>query len=184
MTVLVTGGAASGKSACAEHIAEMLHIKYGGPLYYLAAMEHKSAAARKRIAAHRRQRAGKGFVTVERERSIGETVFPLGTAGAVVLLECLTVLAANELFLPDGTCRSVHDTVRSMLSALRRLERRCACLIAVCSDIFAGGTAYSDAVRAYLDTLAEVRNRFAAGCSAVIETTAGIPIVIKGTITL
>ncbi|MBQ9041751.1 MAG: bifunctional adenosylcobinamide kinase/adenosylcobinamide-phosphate guanylyltransferase [Eggerthellaceae bacterium] len=61
MIALVTGGAASGKSAYAESLAKALP----GPHAYVATMRHGDAETEARIARHREMRAGKGFVTVE-----------------------------------------------------------------------------------------------------------------------
>ena len=69
MLILVTGGAASGKSAHAERL---LCASAAGARLYLATMQPFGAAAETRIARHRALRRDKGFETVER---------PLGLAG-------------------------------------------------------------------------------------------------------
>ena len=61
MMILVTGGASSGKSACAETLACMLP----GTHFYLAAMKPFGEEGARRIARHRALRAGKGFATIE-----------------------------------------------------------------------------------------------------------------------
>ena len=67
MTVLVTGGSGSGKSALAEQISERLR-QPEKPFYYLATMQVWDAECEARIAKHRQQRAGKGFCTIEMKR--------------------------------------------------------------------------------------------------------------------
>ena len=62
MLILVTGGAASGKS---EH-AERLVCEKAQSRLYLATMQPFGKSAEARIARHRALRAGKGFATVER----------------------------------------------------------------------------------------------------------------------
>lgn len=61
MMVLVTGGASSGKSACAETLACALSESR----FYLAAMKPFGEEGARRIARHKALRAGKGFVTIE-----------------------------------------------------------------------------------------------------------------------
>ena len=61
MLTLVIGGAASGKSAYAEHLA----VQSGGPRYYLATMQVWDAECAARVAKHRAMRAQKQFATVE-----------------------------------------------------------------------------------------------------------------------
>ena len=56
MLVLVTGGAASGKSELAERI--VCELAKGKPMLYVAAMETEGEEAQKRIARHRALRAG------------------------------------------------------------------------------------------------------------------------------
>ena len=62
MLILVTGGAASGKS---EHAEKIICARAHSKLY-LATMQPFGKSARARIARHRKLREGKGFHTVER----------------------------------------------------------------------------------------------------------------------
>ena len=97
MLTLVIGGAASGKSAYAEHLA----VQSGGPRYYLATMQVWDAECAARVAKHRAMRAQKQFATVECPQNLHLVRLPQqGTA----LLEDLGNLAANELYRPDGSC--------------------------------------------------------------------------------
>ena len=84
MMVLVTGGAASGKSAFAERVA----LSLPAPHAYVATMRHGDAETEARIDRHRQMRAGKGFETVELEAGAGcserlsEAATSEGAAGA------------------------------------------------------------------------------------------------------
>ena len=60
MITLVLGGSGSGKSAYAEHLLDGKTNKY-----YIATMQVYDAEGEKKVARHRRLRAGKGFVTIE-----------------------------------------------------------------------------------------------------------------------
>ena len=92
---LVIGGAASGKSEYAEALA----VRLGRPLVYLATMQPMDEECRLRVLRHRKQREGKGFLTVERYTDLaGVSVSP----NASILLECLSNLMANELYMPEG----------------------------------------------------------------------------------
>ena len=70
MITLVLGGSGSGKSAYAEHLLDGKTNKY-----YIATMQVYDAEGEKKVARHRRLRAGKGFVTMEQPRDIGEVDF-------------------------------------------------------------------------------------------------------------
>ena len=96
MLTLVIGGAASGKSAYAEHLA----VQSGGPRYYLATMQVWDAECAARVEKHRRMRAEKQFETLECPLHLGTVHLP---ARGTALLEDLGNLAANELYRPDGS---------------------------------------------------------------------------------
>ena len=173
MLTLVTGGAGSGKSAFAE--SEILRLSGGsGTRVYLATMAPFGEEALSRIARHRKARAGKGFLTVERERDLAGLALP---AGADVLLEDLGNLAANELFCPGGTPERAEAAV---LGGLEALQRQCRHLVVVTNEIFSGGAAPSAETDAYFRLLAACDRALAARAGRVIETVCGIPVFYKG----
>lgn len=95
MTVLVTGTVNSGKSALAEDIA--MHTG-DSTRYYLATMKICDEEGRRRVIKHRKQREGKGFITVEMQYNIGR--FPekiTSPESSTVLLECVSNLVGNEM---------------------------------------------------------------------------------------
>ena len=96
--IVVTGGSGSGKSAYAEKQI----LQFGEmPRYYIATMENRDAESQKRVDRHRAMRADKKFVTVECPYDLQE--IQLEKTGAV-LLECMSNLVANELFI-DFNCK-------------------------------------------------------------------------------
>ncbi len=109
--ILVTGGAASGKSAYAEERIRELFWASGLPgkrLLYLATMQRDgSPETDSRIARHRQQRQGRGFETLEKACRL-EDLKPADMNEAAdfsrcfVLLEDLGNLLANEMYLPEG----------------------------------------------------------------------------------
>ncbi len=104
MLILVTGGAASGKS---EH-AERLVCEKAQSRLYLATMQPFGKSAEARIARHRALRAGKGFATVERTLDLANLRLSQQYDG--ILLEDLGNLLANELF------ESVESLIRLDMS--------------------------------------------------------------------
>lgn len=108
MITLVLGGSGSGKSAYAEHLLDGKTNKY-----YIATMQVYDAEGEKSCKTPETSR-GKGFVTVEQPRDIGEVDFskraqqamePPDRAGQNVTerprcapLECMSNLVANEMF--------------------------------------------------------------------------------------
>lgn len=127
MLVLVTGGAASGKS---EHAEKIICARAHSKLY-LATMQPFGKSARERIARHRKLREGKGFHTVERSLDLKGLQMDRHYDG--ILLEDLGNLLANEIFSPDGTAQ---NCVNSILDGVEKLKSYCDTLVIVSNEIF------------------------------------------------
>lgn len=70
MIEVIIGKQNSGKSLRAEETA----VSYGSPLFYLATMKVMDDEGRKRVEKHRKQRDGKGFITIECPFNIRQAV--------------------------------------------------------------------------------------------------------------
>ena len=170
---LVVGGAASGKSAYAEHLA----VQSGGPRYYLATMQVWDAECAARVAKHRAMRAQKQFATVECPQNLHFVRLPQqGTA----LLEDLGNLAANELYRPDGSCLPPKQAAEKMLAGIEAIAAQCNHLIIVSNEVFSGGADYAGETDLYLQALAMVNNAVAAKANAVCRVVCGLPVYYKG----
>lgn len=172
MTVLVIGGAASGKSEYAESLLLNAEKKL-----YLATMQPCGDEAYHRIARHRALRADKGFETIERFTALAALDEAALPADCSALLECLGNLAANELFLPNGTQKRAETAI---LGGIARLSRRCRDFVVVTNDVFADGVTYDADTERYLALLGRCNAALAAQFDQVIEVVCGIPIVLKG----
>ena len=167
MFTLITGGSASGKSEYAESWV----LGLPGRRIYLATMQPWDQECRNRIARHRRLRLNKGFETVERYTGLAGANIP---SGANVLLECMSNLAANELYDPEGGGEeAVFQGVEVLLS-------RAAHLTVVTNEVFSGGAAYGEDTLHYLQTLARINRRLAAQADTVVEVVCGLPNFLKG----
>ena len=172
MTVLVCGGAASGKSAYAEKL--LCKLSGGAPRVYLATMRPFGDEAAARIAKHRAQRAGCGFRTVECYVNLEAAPLPSDCA---VLLEDVGNLCANEIFDPDG---SGDGAAGAVLRGVEVLRRRCTHLVIVSNEVTSGGAAYGDETLLYMKTLAEINRRLAGMADAVCELICGVTEYWKG----
>lgn len=172
MTVLVTGGAASGKSALAEKLAAAANQ---GTLGYFATMQVGDEESAVRAAKHRQMRSGKGFETVECPFGIPDDRM-LGRFD-MVLLECMSNLAANVMF---GLNKSPGETVSFILKDIDRLCRTVRQVVVVTNEVFSDGGDYDAFTRGYLSALGTVNQEIAKTADAVIESVCGIPIFYKG----
>ncbi|MDO5141926.1 MAG: bifunctional adenosylcobinamide kinase/adenosylcobinamide-phosphate guanylyltransferase [Eubacteriales bacterium] len=172
MLILVTGGAASGKSAHAE---QLLCTYAPGARLYLATMQPFGAAAQSRIARHRALRQGKGFETVERPFGLAELHLPRRYDG--ILLEDLGNLLANEQFAPDGAGDAAFG---SILAGVAHLQDCCETLVIVSNEIFSDGMDYPPETASYIRTLGQLHTALAAQADAVYESVCGILLPLKG----
>ncbi len=171
MFILVTGGAASGKSAYAEGLL----ADWRGPKYYIATMQVGDGESAQRVARHRAARAGKGFLTLERPLDLAGLRLP--QQGAGVLLECLSNLAANERFAPQGAGEGARAAI---LAGFDTLLSQAELVVAVTNEVFSDGVDYDPATLDYLDLLGGLNAALAARADRVVEVVCGLPILQKG----
>ena len=159
--ILVIGGSGSGKSAYAEKVA--LECQKEKRHFYLATMHVFGEEGQKKVERHRKLRAGKGFVTIEQPTDIVRCLPTLREAGGgVVLLECMSNLAANEMFdteEPAG-CEQVAEKI---VTQVGRLSQETGELVIVTNNVFEDGDLF------YLDELSP--EEMLAGMLAEIEGT-------------
>ncbi len=184
---LITGGAASGKSEFAERLVRASSCPRR---IYLATMQPYGPEAKQRIRKHRDRRAADGYETVECYRDLEQSVFP--AADAVVLLDCLGNLAANELFrelerpgapdrLPDPeTAR--EQALSRMLRGICAWNNACSELLLVTNEVGGGGTRYAGDTDTYLSLLGTLNREAAALSDRVVKVSCGLPEVWKGTL--
>ena len=106
MKIFISGGCKNGKSHYAQYLAKaqwaaQQTARQTGSLYYIATMKSVDTEDDDRIARHRREREGWGFTTIEQPVDI-EKILDKRDCGHSFLLDSLTALLANEMFLPDG----------------------------------------------------------------------------------
>ena len=172
MVELIIGGAASGKSEYAEKEA----LRYEKPCYYLATMRYGAddgdGRGAERIARHRSRREGLGFTTIEQSVDIGEISEEI--RGGCVLLECLTNLAANELFTEDGV-RYEDEVYMKLVSDISALADAAGSLVIVSGDVHRDGIVYGRETESYRELLARLNAWCAQRSDQVYEVIYGCP---------
>lgn len=183
--ILILGGARSGKSAYAEALAASVAGKR--PVLYLATATASDEEMRLRIAAHQAKRPAH-WRTVEAPLDLaGALARELAVAAApVVLLDCVTLLAANLLF--DG---APHDgDVTDVATGEARLERALDALLAlyqqgrftlivVSNEVGMGVVPAYPLGRIYRDILGRANARLARAADATLLMIAGIPVEVS-----
>lgn len=185
--ILIFGGTSSGKSAYAETLACKLSRKK----IYLATMCPYGEEGRKKVENHREMRKEKGFITVERENSLGEGEFisELGSIfkkdsvskkyQGVILIECLGNLLANEMFSNGEYLDELEPVIDKIDQALRVLDDTFEEIILVSSDVFSFVENYEKESMDYIKCLGKLHQKISVYANQVIEVVYSIPIQVK-----
>lgn len=166
-SVLVLGGARSGKSAYALALAEAttrerLYVATG------SAGDEEMAA---RIARHKAER-GEGWTTLEEPLALVPALATRARTDRVMLVDCLTFWLANAMF--------------AGLDLAVEMERLCAAIatlngpvVFVSNEVGAGIVPETQVGRAFRDMQGRLNQRAAGACDCVLFVAAGLPLVLK-----
>lgn len=162
---LVLGGARSGKSRFAEGLAR----QHGGPRTYIATAEAFDDEMRQRIAKHREQRAGDGWVTIE------ATLDPASVLprDGLVLLDCVTVWLGN--LMHHG--RDLRAEVAKLCAALEACPAE---VILVSNEVGLSIVPENAMARRFRDEQGLANQALAAIADNVYFIAAGLPLKLKG----
>lgn len=166
-TVLVTGGARSGKSRYAQKWAEA----HSGQLIFIATAQAYDAEMEDRIAKHRGDRSAR-WTTVEEPIALPAAIVRHTAPDRVVLVDCLTLWASNIL-LGDGD----PDQARLELSEAIRNAR--GPLALVTNEVGMGIVPDNALARAFRDLAGQINQAAAAACESAILMISGIPLTLK-----
>lgn len=179
MVHLITGGSGSGKSAYAEGeiVRYRKYIHAGGgvlyPFLYVATMIPYGRETEEKIRRHREQRMEAGFFTLERYTDLSGLEVP---SNAGILLECVSNLAANELYERDGDSGGTFEAV---ISGIRSLSARTEHLVIVTNEVHSDINGYSRETEEYRKLLGEINCALARLADRVTEVVYGIPVIYK-----
>ncbi|HWI41238.1 MAG TPA: bifunctional adenosylcobinamide kinase/adenosylcobinamide-phosphate guanylyltransferase [Verrucomicrobiae bacterium] len=172
-TVLITGGARSGKSRIAEDLAEAC----GPPLGYIATAAPGDAEMAQRIARHR-DRRGDRWRTFEEQYDLAGTIVAAGPACGALLVDCITLWLSNLLL--RGDTPDVDDVLREVRGLASLLPRLQTPLFLVTSEVGMGIVPDNRLARLFGDLAGEANQILAAAADEVYLAVSGIPLKIKG----
>ncbi|MFD1107049.1 bifunctional adenosylcobinamide kinase/adenosylcobinamide-phosphate guanylyltransferase [Sphingobium olei] len=166
-TLLVLGGARSGKSRHAQARAETT----GLDRLFIATAQPFDDEMRDRIARHRQER-GASWHTVEAPIDIAATLDARSAPDRVILVDCLTLWTSN-LILGD------HDVTRATDDLIGALARAAGPVILVANEVGLGIVPDNALARRFRDAAGLVNQRVAAACAEVVFLAAGLPLTLK-----
>ena len=176
MMTLIIGGSGSGKSAYAEDYT--ISLSEDRKKYYIATMQIFDEEGKRKVERHRMLRGGKGFSTIEQPIDIGKAAEKMEDGERTALLECISNLTANEMFLEEihGTEEAITEKI---VGGIAVLNRELTHLVIVSNDVFEDGNVYDKTTMAYIRAMGRINQKLAEMADEVVEVVVGIPIVIK-----
>ena len=171
MLELVTGGSGSGKSAYAESRICEWNRQAPKPLFYIATMFPYGEETEKKIERHRILRKGKGFETLEWYTGLKQHLEEGSLKGADVLLECMSNLVANEMYMESGA--GCHAD-QAILEGIQELNQQCANLVIVTNEVFSESVPDSPEMKEYKRILGRINCEIAVMADQVTEVIYGI----------
>ena len=196
MMILINGGSSSGKSAFAETLiveqakkeevmAEAAGKSMRGgarktdlrhqPSFYLATMIAWDEECRERIRKHRKMREKKNFMTIECPVDLLKAEVP---AGSRCLLECVSNLAANEMYRRDMEDPE-NGAMERILEGIRMIRKNADFLVVVTNDVSGDQGPYSEETEAYRKLLGGINCTLAGEADEVYEVICGEPVMVK-----
>ena len=166
-TILVIGGARSGKSAYAQALAEA-----GGrePVYVATAGIH-DAEMEARVAAHRQARDSR-WRTVEAPLDLAAALVQHCTTDRIVLIDCLTLWLTNLML-------GGHDIATATRELTARLPDLPGPVVFVSNEVGAGIVPDNRLARDFRDAQGRLNQAVAKACEAVVLVAAGLPLLMK-----
>ncbi len=176
-SILLTGGARSGKSQMAQELA----AKAGGPVLFVATAEAGDEEMRQRIEAHRKSRP-KDWATLEVAIHIGSEITKNIGGAKTVIIDCITLLVNNVFQQYDENTdeavmeKAVTAEINELINCIGRSRTD---FIIVTNEVGLGIVPGDRVSRLYRDLLGKANKMLAENVNEVYLMVAGIPIAVK-----
>ena len=176
-SILITGGARSGKSRLAQELA----VKAGGQVLFVATAEAGDEEMMRRIEAHRKSRPA-GWETLEITNHIGSQITKKTGKAKTVIIDCITLLISNvfqqyeENADPSLLEKAIVAEINELLDCIKRTK---ADFIIVTNEVGLGIIPGDKVSRLYRDLLGTANRMLAEKADEVCLMIAGIPVYVK-----
>jgi adenosylcobinamide kinase/adenosylcobinamide-phosphate guanylyltransferase len=169
-SILITGGARSGKSQFAQKLA----VEAGGQVLFIATAEAKDEDMRLRIETHRQSRP-KGWKTVEAPLGVSEITGQHAGEAEIVVIDCITMLIANIML--QG--RDEELVLKEIEALIKQMEELKATFILVTNEVGLGIVPDNELSLRYRDCLGKANQILAQHANEVYLMVTGIPVRLK-----
>ena len=165
-SLLITGGARSGKSSFAEQRVKA----FGAPLVYIATAEAFDSEMKDRIALHKARR-GPDWKTVHAPLNLPQALREADGKGPC-LVDCLTIWLNNLMFAEQGTATAADQLVAAIAA-------RSDPVVLVTNEVGSGIVPENALARRFRDEAGRMNQIIAAAVDEVYISISGIPVRIK-----
>ncbi|APV44236.1 adenosylcobinamide kinase / adenosylcobinamide-phosphate guanylyltransferase [Dehalogenimonas formicexedens] len=180
-TILLIGGARSGKSSYAEELAREI----GGEVLFVATAEARDEEMRRRIEVHKKSRPAH-WHTLEAPCKVGDCISKDNRILDVVVLDCVTLLVNNVLCQhmavsgEDVDEKAVEADIKTEInSIIACMVQSLATYIMVTNEVGEGIIPLGASTRIYRDVLGRANQMLAKAVDEVYLMVAGIPLKVK-----
>lgn len=168
MLTLILGGARSGKSRHAQHLAEACDL----PVTLIATAQARDAEMAARIARHRAERPA-GWQTVEEPLHLAAALQQAAGAELCVLIDCLTLWLLNLLEAGEATFAAERAALLSCLPSPAGE------IIIVSNEVGLGIVPMGELSRRFVDEAGWLNQDIARLANRVTFIAAGLPLILK-----
>ena len=165
-SLLITGGARSGKSS----FAEKQTLSYGVPVIYIATAQSLDKEMEKRIQIHK-ERRGKEWLTINEPIAIADKLLSSDGQGAC-LVDCLTLWLSNLIF-------AEKDIAEATSSLIEAIDARRDPVILVTNEVGGGIVPQNELARRFRDEAGRLNQIVANAVDEVYTCISGIPLKLK-----
>ena len=168
---LILGGARSGKSRLAQKLAAS-----HSSVVFVATARPIDDEMRRKIERHKAERPSE-WLTVEEQISLDRTVRDYAPRFRMLVVDCLTLYAANLLSTANSDWEAILPNVNSFCSELR--AAKCS-IVLVSNEVGSGIVPEYPSGRVFRDLLGAINQQVAAIADNVVLMVAGLPLMLKG----
>lgn len=168
-SILVLGGARSGKSAFAEALAR----QSGLARLYLATADAWDDEMRTRIASHQAARARHGWRTIEARLDIAPIIAREAGPETILLVDCLTLWLSNVML-------AEQDVAAAQAGLIAALGTAKGPVILVSNEVGLGLVPETPLGRQFRDAQGRLNQAVAAALPRAVFIAAGLPLYLKG----
>ena len=176
-TILIIGGARSGKSRFAQELA----LKLDGPVLFVATAEAGDEEMRQRIEEHQRGRPA-DWSTLEVTTSIGSHIRQKIGGARVVVVDCITLLV-NNIFSQYGEQIDAPLIEERLIAEINELveciNQVNSSFVIVTNEVGLGLVPANEVGRLYRDLLGRANQILAQRADEVYLMVASLPVLIK-----